>query len=488
MTASSPYQSYPSSAPDYQEGPAPVLVAVAGPAPQRRLTVLFRLILLIPHIIVLYFLILAAVVVAFIGWWGALFTGRLPLWAGTFLAGILRWYLRVSAYGFLLNDVYPPFSFNDELAYPARLALPEPGRLSRAAVFFRIILVIPAAIVAGVISYGAGTLIAFIAWVITLVAGRLPAPLHEAFTAAVRYETRYYAYWYMLTPTYPGGLYGDKPGTPAWADPPPVPGAAVPDATVPDATVPDATAPGTDGADLPYPADAAAPDATPPFGTAPGYGTAESVYGAAPGGYGTPDSPYAAPGGAPAPGGYGYAATAGYGTGPVFQPATWNLLLSSGAKKLVTTFIVLGAVILAGNIVLQATRGHHASDAVVAANAIAKLNAAQATLGTQLTAYQNGVQACGQNLTCVTGQDGKAAADFAGFGSQLQATPLPAGAAPTGARLGTDTTKMVQALTKLSHITSVSQYESTVTSSGIAQSNAAFSTDYSALGKKLSSY
>ena len=432
---------------------------------------LFRLILLIPHIIVLYFLILAGIVVAFIGWWGALFTGRLPLWAGTFLAGILRWYLRVSAYGFLLNDVYPPFSFNDELAYPARLALPEPGRLSRAAVFFRIILVIPAAIVAGVISYGAGTLIAFIAWVITLVAGRLPAPLHEAFTAAVRYETRYYAYWYMLTPTYPGGLYGDKPGVPAWADPP---------------AAPDAAVPGTEGVDLPYPADAAAPDATPPFGAAPGYGTSESVYGAAPGGYGAPGSPYAAPGGAPAPG--GYAATAGYGTGPVFQPATWSLLLSSGAKKLVTTFIVLGAVIFAGNIVLQVSRTHHASDAVVAANAIAKLNAAQATLGTQLTAYQNGVQACGQNLTCVTGQDGKAAADFANFGSQLQATPLPAGAAPTGARLGTDTTKMVQALTQLSHITSVSKYESTVTSSGIAQSNAAFSTDYSALGKKLSSY
>jgi hypothetical protein len=46
----------------------------------------------------------------------------------------------------------------------------------------------------------------------------------------------------------------------------------------------------------------------------------------------------------------------------------------------------------------------------------------------------------------------------------------------------------VQALTQLSHITSVSQYESTVTSSGIAQSNTAFSADYSALGKKLSSY
>jgi hypothetical protein len=465
VTTFSPYPSVPGASPEYQDGPPPVLLAVAGPAPQRRLTVLIRLILLIPHIIVLYCLMLAGAVVAFLGWWGALFTGRLPVWAGDFLAGILRWAARVSAYGLLLTDVYPPFSFNDELAYPVRLALPEPGRLNRAAVFFRIILVIPAAILAGVLGYGAGTLIAFIAWLITLVGGRLPASLHEAFTAVVRYTMRYYAYYLMLTPAYPGGLYGDKQGTPAWADPAAVPGAA---------------APGTDGPNPPYPADTAGPDVTPPFGAAPGYGTTESVYGTAPGGYGAPYSPYAAPGGA--------AAAAGYGTGPVFQPATWSLLLTSGAKKLVTTFIVLGALLLAGNIALQVARGHSVANAVVASDAIAELNAAQSTLGTQLTAYQNAVQACGQNLTCVTGQDAKAAADFAAFNSKLQATPLPAGAASAGARLGADATKMVQALTLLSHITNVSQYESTVTSSGLAKSSAAFDADYSALGEKLSSY
>src|ERR1700730_14957611 len=94
LTAFSPYQAYPGAAPEYSDGPPPVLVAVADPAPQRRLTVLVRLILLIPHIIVLYFLLLAAAVVAFLGWWGALFMGRQPLWAGGFLAGILRWLAR----------------------------------------------------------------------------------------------------------------------------------------------------------------------------------------------------------------------------------------------------------------------------------------------------------------------------------------------------------------------------------------------------------
>jgi hypothetical protein len=219
VTEFSPYPNYPGGAPVYQDGPPPVLVAVAGPAPQRRLTVLVRLILLIPHIIVLYCLLLAASVVAFIGWWGALFTGRLPLWAGTFMAGTVRWATRVGAYALLLTDVYPPFTFDDDPSYPVRLALPEPGRLNRAAVFFRIILVIPAAIIASVISSGAGTLMAFIAWIITLVAGRLPASWHEAFAAVVRYETRYYAYYFMLTPAYPG----TPPATP-WSRPTRSPG------------------------------------------------------------------------------------------------------------------------------------------------------------------------------------------------------------------------------------------------------------------------
>ena len=90
MTAFSPYPTYPGAEPEYQDGPPPVLVAVADLAPQGRLTVLVRLILLVPHFIVLYMLMLAGGVVLFLGWWGALFSGRLPLWAGTFLAGILR--------------------------------------------------------------------------------------------------------------------------------------------------------------------------------------------------------------------------------------------------------------------------------------------------------------------------------------------------------------------------------------------------------------
>jgi len=86
----------------------------AGTAPQRRLTVAFRIILAIPQFIVLYFLFIAAFFVLVIGWFGALFMGRLPEWVHSFVSGVVRWTTRVYAYMYLLTDRYPPFSLDDE--------------------------------------------------------------------------------------------------------------------------------------------------------------------------------------------------------------------------------------------------------------------------------------------------------------------------------------------------------------------------------------
>ena len=156
LTAFSPYQAYPGPAPVIT-GPPPVLVAVAEPAPQRRVTVAFRALMAIPHLFVLYFVLLAAGVVAFVGWWGALFTGRLPQFAVTFLGGVVRWATRVHAYELLLTDVYPPFSLEDDPTYPVRVAIPEPQRLNRAAVFFRYFLAIPAGLLGAILAFGAST-------------------------------------------------------------------------------------------------------------------------------------------------------------------------------------------------------------------------------------------------------------------------------------------------------------------------------------------
>lgn len=187
--------------------PAPVEVGFGGPARQRRATVGVRIILAIPQLICLAFARYAVLIVLVIGWFCALFTGRLPDSIAEFLAGYQQWEIRLSAYLLLLTDAYPPFGWRDT-EYPVSVAV-RPGRLNRFAVLFRVILALPAWLVWDVLAYGLGMIMMFIAWLIVLIMGRMPRPLHEAIAAIVRYWARLKGYWYMLTDVYPAGLFGD---------------------------------------------------------------------------------------------------------------------------------------------------------------------------------------------------------------------------------------------------------------------------------------
>jgi hypothetical protein len=120
--------------------------------------------------------------------------------------------LRLQAYVMLLTDRFPPFDTEHVPDYPAHLAVPYATRMSRAAVFFRIILVIPAYLLSSVLGFGYAV-IAFFMWVVTLCTGWLPVPVHDAYRAILRYQTRLSAYMLLLVPTYPGQLFGDgEPG------------------------------------------------------------------------------------------------------------------------------------------------------------------------------------------------------------------------------------------------------------------------------------
>jgi len=92
-------------------GDYPAILYSARPVTRRRATVVFRLFLLIPQLVVLSFVGWVAVAVGVLGWFGVLVLGRWPRPLQSFMVGWMRWNLRVSGYGYLLVDQYPPFGF-----------------------------------------------------------------------------------------------------------------------------------------------------------------------------------------------------------------------------------------------------------------------------------------------------------------------------------------------------------------------------------------
>ena len=76
----------------------PITLDFEFPDKLSRLTTFFRYFMVIPQMVVLYFVGIAASVVLFISWWAVLFMGRYPRWAFDFVFGYLRWSTRVTGY------------------------------------------------------------------------------------------------------------------------------------------------------------------------------------------------------------------------------------------------------------------------------------------------------------------------------------------------------------------------------------------------------
>lgn len=95
---------------------------------------LLRIILGIPHAIVLGLLGIVFVIVWVIAAISILINGTYPDWAFNYIRGYLRWNARVLAYMASLVDEYPPFSFADgeapAPAAPSQPSTPEPAAAS----------------------------------------------------------------------------------------------------------------------------------------------------------------------------------------------------------------------------------------------------------------------------------------------------------------------------------------------------------------------
>lgn len=99
--------------PPFGDGAYPARYAVGYPdTPRNKWSVGLRIVYVIPHAIVLFFLGIAWFVTAVIAWFAILFTGSYPEGLYQFAVGYLRWSLRVESYLLLLRDEYPPFSLD----------------------------------------------------------------------------------------------------------------------------------------------------------------------------------------------------------------------------------------------------------------------------------------------------------------------------------------------------------------------------------------
>ncbi len=99
--------------PPFGEGPYPALLEVDEPRlPRDRVSVGFRIILALPHILAVWVLGIAWALTSVIAWFAILFTGGYPAPLYDFGVGVLRWNVRVEAYLLLLHDDWPPFSLH----------------------------------------------------------------------------------------------------------------------------------------------------------------------------------------------------------------------------------------------------------------------------------------------------------------------------------------------------------------------------------------
>ena len=97
--------------PPFGDASYPASLTIDDPPERRnRVTVGFRIVLAIPHLIVLVFVIVAWWATAFVAWLAILVSESYPRPLYTFGVGSLRWLIRVEAYMLLLTDEYPPFS------------------------------------------------------------------------------------------------------------------------------------------------------------------------------------------------------------------------------------------------------------------------------------------------------------------------------------------------------------------------------------------
>src|SRR4051812_13678512 len=166
-----------------------------------RLTVFFRILLALPHII---WLLLWSILVFFAviaQWFVTLFRGTPAGGLHRFLTAYVRYRLHVYAYLMLVSNPFPGFT-GSAGTYPLDLEVEGPKRQNRWKTGFRVILAIPCLLVSAALG-GALFASAVLTWFYALLKGSAPWGLRNLSAYAIRYDAQVEAYLLLLTDAYP---------------------------------------------------------------------------------------------------------------------------------------------------------------------------------------------------------------------------------------------------------------------------------------------
>lgn len=202
----------------------PIAYAVDFNPRPNRWTTFFRIILVIPWLIVAYVYLILAAFTHLFAWVSVVVLGRYPGWLYRFNSGVVRYLVRFYAFAYLQTDAWPPFGIGEDPAYPIHIEIaPAAPRQSRLKALFRLILVLPMLIV----SYGVNYIhlgAAVVAWMAIVFRGYLPEGINSTLTFVNGFYARVWGYYAILTDDYPPiGIEAARPGAAITAPPPPPP-------------------------------------------------------------------------------------------------------------------------------------------------------------------------------------------------------------------------------------------------------------------------
>jgi hypothetical protein len=171
-----------------------------------RLTVFFRFLLSIPHVVWLVLWGIAVFFAVIANWVATLVSGQSPPSLHRFLVAYLRYSTHVGAYMLLIANPFPGFS-GEPYDVDITVASPEPQ--NRWVTGFRLFLAVPALILAGALGM-ALFMVGFFGWFVALALGRMPLGFRNLGAYILRYSAQVNGYAYVLTDSYP---YSGPPGS-----------------------------------------------------------------------------------------------------------------------------------------------------------------------------------------------------------------------------------------------------------------------------------